>query len=79
MILRNFLWWRLCWPRCRRPSATFMCFMPLEGFSWEETAQVLGRPADELQEMFRQVSREVSETLRQGEGKVTTQLRNVQA
>ena len=51
----------------------------LEGFSWEETAQVLGRPADELQEMFRQVSREVSETLRQGEGKVTTQPRNVQA
>ena len=43
----------------------------LEGFSWEETVQVLGRPAGELQEMFRQVSRAVSETVRQGEGKVT--------
>ena len=51
----------------------------LEGFSWEETAQVLGRSAGELQETFRQVSRELSETVRQEEGNVTAQPRNVQA
>ncbi len=51
----------------------------LEGFNWEETAQVLGRPAGELQELFRGVSREVSAILRQAEGEGEASPRNVLA
>ena len=51
----------------------------LEGFNWEETAQVLGRPAGELQELFRGVSREVSAILRQAEGEAAAPLRKVPA
>ena len=35
----------------------------LEGFSWEETAQVLGNPPQDVEELFRQVSQEVSAAL----------------
>ncbi len=51
----------------------------LEGFNWEETAQVLGRPAGELQELFRGVSREVAAILRQAEGEAAAPLRKVPA
>ena len=40
----------------------------LEGFSWEETAQVLELPEKEAEEIFRQVSGEVGATLRQSRG-----------
>ena len=51
----------------------------LEGFNWEETARVLGRPVGELQEHFRGVSREVSAILRQAEGEAAAPLRKVPA
>ncbi len=51
----------------------------LEGFNWEETAQVLGRPAGELQELFRGVNREVSAILRKAEEETAVPPRKVPA
>ncbi|MEE8177053.1 MAG: hypothetical protein V3T65_03580 [Acidobacteriota bacterium] len=51
----------------------------LEGFNWEETAQVLGGPTDALQELFQGVSREVSAILRQAGREVAAPPRKVPA